>query len=94
MSRTALDSKKKQSRCINHLKKVKSQITQINLLFTSLAKKQTHSLVVRSACMTCCLLNDHEKDAETSKDLVLDEEGLQNEYRLNIFLCGLIFKAP
>lgn len=28
--------------------------------------------------MTCCLLNDHEKDAETSKDSVLDEEELQN----------------
>lgn len=35
--------------------------------------------------MTCCSLNGREKDAETSKDLVLDVEGLQkqnkSEYR-------------
>lgn len=47
------------------------------MLVTSLAK--SNSLVVHSACMTCCSLNDHEKDAETSMDLVLDEEGLQKE---------------
>lgn len=78
MSHTAPDSKQKQSRAINHLEKLTSQITQTNLLFTSLEKK-TNSLVVRSACMTCCLLNDHEKDAETSMDLVSDEEVLQNK---------------
>lgn len=44
----------------------------------------TNSLDVRSACMTCCSLSGREKDAETSKDLVLGEEGLQehkNRYR-------------
>lgn len=45
MSRTAPGSKQKQSRGVNHLNKVKSKITQINLLFTSLEKnKQTHLL--------------------------------------------------
>ena len=47
-----------------------------------------NSPVVRIACMTCCLLNGREKDAETSKDLGLDVEELKkqnkNENRLNM----------
>lgn len=39
---------------------------------------KTNSLVFHNACTTCCSLNDHEKDVETSKDLVLDEEELPN----------------
>lgn len=38
-------------------------------------------LVVHSACTACCLLIDHEKDAETSTDSVLDEEVLQNKQK-------------
>lgn len=83
MSHTVPDSKQKQSRSINHLEKVKSQRTQTNFLFP-FQQKKTNSLVVRSACMTCCLLNDREKDGETSKDLVSDEVVLQNEKLLHI----------
>lgn len=43
---------------------------------------------VHIACMTCYLLNAHEKDAETSKDRVLDEVGLrkENNLKVNAFL--------
>lgn len=51
---------------------------------TPLAQKQTNLLVVRNACRTCCLLNDHERDVETSKDLVLDEEGLEIKKEIQI----------
>lgn len=74
MSHTALDSKQKRSRGINH---IENDTNQTACHFP--LKTQNNSLAVRSACRTYCLLNDHEKDAETSKDLVLDEEELQNE---------------
>ena len=41
-----------------------------------------NSPVVRIACMTCCLLNGREKDAETSKDLGLDVEELKNKTKM------------
>lgn len=63
--------------------KAKQSINNCEKIETS-KRKQTNSLDVRSACMTCCSLSGREKDAETSKDLVLGEEGLQeqrNRYR-------------
>lgn len=48
-------------------------------IFYSLYWLETNSLVVHSACTTCCSLNAHEKDVETSMDLLLDEVGLQNK---------------
>lgn len=79
MSHTVLDSKQQRSRVINHSNNVNSSPNN----FPDEHKK--NSPVVRIVCMTCCSLNGREKDAETSKDLVLDVEGLQkqnkSEYR-------------
>lgn len=57
----------KESRRINHFDEV---ITDKLICFSLPGKRQTDSLVVRSACRTCCLLDDRGTDAETSKDLV------------------------